>query len=77
MKLNKREIDLGFGKKLLISYQTPVAYTENTPEGRIFYQTEEHYSKTTTKHINGWLPKDQAIKMPQSFFDKFINDGGR
>lgn len=70
---NKMEIDLGEGKKVLVSYSTPVAYTENTPEGRMFYRTELRHSSTTERHINSWLPKDQAIMEPQDFFDKLLD----
>ena len=59
-------------KAVLVSYATPVAVF-NKNEGR-FYVTEEKFSTTTTKHINGWLgtwgiQKQKAfnvIKVPQS-----------
>lgn len=70
---NKIEIDLGEGRKVLISYETPVAYTENTPEGRMYYRTEKKWSKTTSKHINSWLPSLQAIDKPQEFFDNLLS----
>lgn len=57
-------------RQILFSYSTPVAYAETDQTGRHYYRTEEFYSKTTSKHINGWLPKHLANVEPQEFFDK-------
>ena len=69
---NVTELDLVEGKRVLVSYETPVAYSELTPEGRMFYMTDKKWSRTTSKHISQWMPKDQAIEKPQEFFDNLI-----
>lgn len=69
---NKTELTLNDGRKVLFSYETPVAYTELTPEGRMFYKTSTFYSVTTSKHINSWLPKDQAVEVDQSILDEMV-----
>ena len=48
---NKTEIDLGNGTRVLFSYETPVAMIR---DGRAFV-TNQFYSVTTSKHINGWI----------------------
>lgn len=70
---NKTELTLSNGFRVLFSYETPVAAAENTPEGRVFYKTSEYYSRTTSKHINSWLPKEQAIEKEQSFFNELVS----
>jgi|WetSurMetagenome_2_1015567.scaffolds.fasta_scaffold195424_2 hypothetical protein len=72
IKQNMTEIDLGNGHKVLFSYKTPVAETYLAPEGRLFRMTNKKWSRTTTKHINAWLPKDQAKEMPQEYFDSLL-----
>ena len=62
--------------KILFSYETPVAYTVNTPSGRLWFRTKEHYSRTTTKHINSWLPKDLAEEVEQYVIDDVVNGNG-
>lgn len=52
--------------RILYSYNTPVAVEV---VGGPIYQTEEKYSKTTTKHINSWLAGRKAIKVSQSQID--------
>ncbi len=42
---------------ILFSYNTPVAAFV---AGRGFLRCAERYSKTTTKHINSWLMKNDA-----------------
>lgn len=73
IKANVTELDLGEGTKVLFSYEKPVAYTKLTPEGREYYRTNEDYSRTTTKHINSWLPKDLAEEVEQSVIDELVN----
>lgn len=50
--VNITEVKKQNGTIVLISYTTPVAAW--VPE-QGFYRTNEHYSATTTKHINKWL----------------------
>lgn len=59
---NQTELTLNNGVTVLFSYQTPVA--AHIP-GRGFVRTEQHYSKTTTGHINKWLAGAKADKVPQ------------
>lgn len=72
---NKTELTLeknGQRIRVLFSYQTPVAADILTNEGMVYYRTSERYSNTTTKHINSWLPKDQAKIREQSFFNGLV-----
>ena len=49
---NQTEVETSDGTRVLVSYNTPVAaYIV----GRGYVRTSEHYSKTTTAHINKWL----------------------
>jgi hypothetical protein len=62
--------------EILFSYSTPVAARIIDQDGAHYYKTEEHYSSTTTKHVNQFLPKPQEefgveVK-PQSFFDSLV-----
>lgn len=71
---NKTEIrlpDIGYtvDRRVLFSYETPVAYAETGPEGRKYFVTDRYYSRTTTRHIKSWLPIDSAMEEPQDFFD--------
>lgn len=71
---NKTEIEFHnqFGQRVrvLFSYQTPVAASILKEDGQHYYTTEEHYSRTTTKHIKSWLPVEDASEEPQAFFDE-------
>lgn len=51
---------------VLFSYQAPVAAL--TDDGYI--RTTQHYSATTTKHINKWLDGAAAETVDQSILDK-------
>lgn len=61
---NQTELHLNNGTVILFSYQTPVA--ASTTNG--WLRTDQHYSKTTSKHINQWLPGNARI-VPQSELD--------
>jgi hypothetical protein len=54
---------------VLFSYQTPVAACV----GGTFYRTEQHYSKTTSRHINAWLDGRKAETKPESFFQNLVD----
>lgn len=68
---NKTEVTKG-DKRILFSYQTPVAFDVLTPEGRKYYKTETYYSRTTSKHINSWLPKHLVVTLTQAEFDEAL-----
>ena len=48
---NMTELDLGFAQ-VFFSYETPVA--ARLTDGSLVI-TNQHYSQTTTKHVNKWL----------------------
>lgn len=59
---------------VLFSYSTPVAYQDkNTGE---FYRTEEHYSVTTSRHINKWLEGREAVEVPQDQLTSLLRTAG-
>ena len=66
---NVTELELPNGTTILFSYKTPVAC--NVP-GTGFYRTEQHYSSTTSKHINRWLAGANATTKPQAYFDRLF-----
>lgn len=53
---------------ILFSFNTPVAACT----GSGFIRTEEHYSASTTKHINEWLGRARAMTVPQSKLDNLL-----
>lgn len=73
---NKTEVTItnkeGNRVRVLFSYETPVAFDVLSSCGIAWYKTETYYSRTTTKHINGWLPKDQVIELTQTEFDQAL-----
>jgi hypothetical protein len=73
LKANMTEIEIG-NKKILFSYQTPVAYKELTPEGMSWYRTNKFWSRTTTRHINSWGPEGMYEPVEQSVLDNLLNE---
>ena len=71
---NKTELDLGNGRRILVSYSTAVAERVITELGAIFYVTEAFHSRTTSRHIKSWCPVDDAIKQPQDYFDNLLSE---
>lgn len=71
---NKTELDLGNGRRVLVSYSTAVAERVITECGAVFYVTEEFHSRTTSKHIKSWCPVDDAVTQPQSYFDNLLTE---
>jgi len=65
---NQTEVEAG-NLTILVSYSTPVAYCDN---GKGFFRTEEHFSPTTTRHINRWLDGRTATTVPQSTLDDLL-----
>ncbi len=57
--LGSNQTELTIGETLMLfSYQTPVvAYVP----GRGWLRTREHYSRTTSKHINKWIGSTYTI----------------
>ena len=73
-RLGFSEVELSFsdGTLVLFSYNTPVA--ARVPNGQVFRTSQKH-SKTTTKHINGWITKHGfrfVVEKPQEFFDNLL-----
>ena len=66
---SKSLITLASGSQVFFSYNTPVIVQHSS--GRLF-QTMEHYSKTTSKHITQFLNGRKAEKVEQSFINQFI-----
>ena len=52
---------------ILFSYKTPVAACMKDGSG--LFRTAQHYSVTTSRHINKWLGGAMAKEVPQAFFD--------
>lgn len=74
MKLNKlgpnqTEITTAEGTIVLFSYNTPVAANLSTGG---FIRTAEHYSVTTSKHINRWLAGAKAETVDQETLNKLV-----
>lgn len=66
------EITLSDGK-LLYSYNTPVAMFNNLENK--YYKTNKKWSKTTSKHINSWIPKNAVVEeKDQDYFNKFVQE---
>ena len=57
-------------KSVLFSYSTPVAGWDDTGA----FRTDQHYSATTTKHINKYLGgKDIGRVVPQSYIEEITS----
>lgn len=56
------------GVSVLFSYNTPVAGWDD--EGA--FRTDQHYSKTTTNHINKYLGKGVGRAATQSYIDSLF-----
>lgn len=69
IKANMTELTLDSGTRVLFSYETPVAGWDD--DGA--FRTMEHYSPTTTRHINQYLGgKHVGYKVSQQFIDNLI-----
>ena len=66
---SKTLLTLSSGSQVFYSYNTPVAIQHSS--GRLF-QTMEHYSRTTSKHISQFLNGRKAEMVEQSFINQFI-----
>tara|TARA_B100000902_G_scaffold144976_1_gene142262 strand:+ start:209 stop:436 length:228 start_codon:yes stop_codon:yes gene_type:complete len=75
MKLNQQgsnmtEIVTNAGKRILFSYETPVAgWSEQGA-----FRTDEKFSVTTSKHINKYLGgKDVGKVVPQAWIEGLVS----
>ena len=67
---NTTELTFNNGVTILFSYETPVAGYDN--DGA--FRTDEHYSRTTTKHINSYFGgKGIGREVPQNYIDSLVN----
>lgn len=66
---NATEIELPSGTAIFFSYQTPVAAFV---PGRGVLRTDKFFSKTTTKHINGWIKNNHPSATQQTASQKEI-----
>ena len=70
---NAQTMELANGTTILISYSTPVA--AQVP-GVGFFRTKEHFSSTTSKHINKWLRSENVFGLEeekeQDWFDGLL-----
>lgn len=70
---NVTEIRINENDRILVSYETPVAYIR----GSIAVKTSEYWSVTTSRHINQWLTNngfdlDKVETGEQSLFDELL-----
>jgi len=69
IKANMTELTLDNGTKVLFSYETPVAGWDD--DGA--FRTMDHYSPTTSRHINQYLGgKDVGYKVCQEFINRLV-----
>lgn len=72
---NKTQLTLnkdGHKVEILFSYETPVAARVIDNCGARWYITTQYYSRTTSRHINSWVPKGFDERKPQSFFYELV-----
>lgn len=76
---NAHTLLLADGTEILFSYETPVAaFVHNFGLNRSrcrfrWIKTEVSYSRTTSKHINAFLPDtEKALTVSQSTFDSLL-----
>ena len=82
----KNQTELTIKDKLIIfySYETPVAFIDYRNMGYNSGKTNQFYSQTTTKHINGFFKRhgflsDKIDQVPQSDIDQLLkyNNNGK
>lgn len=72
-KGNKREVVYSNGIRILFSYNTPVAGEDEYG----FFKTEKNWSRTTSKHITGYLYQNGYAStriVPQNELNQFEID---
>lgn len=82
IKSNMAELHLESGVIVLFSYETPVAYFTHGN----YYITTKHWSATTTRHINQWVPGDHKLRQhtmgvhtvsQEHLYNLVLNKGGK
>ena len=67
---NQTELTLNNGNSIFFSYETPVAgYSDEIG----FFRTATYYSKTTSRHINAYLPDVEVTEVPEEFIVDLVN----
>ena len=68
---NQTELTLNNGNSIFFSYETPVAgYSDEIG----FFRTATYYSKTTSRHINQYLPDvDNVTEVPEEYIVDLVN----
>lgn len=66
---NSCELVLDSGKRVLFSYETPVAYCD----GCEWFKTDEYFSVTTSRHMDKVLPENTEV-IDSDTFDKYVSD---
>lgn len=69
IRTNSNILELNSGKRVLFSYETPVALCT---KGQ-WYKTDEYFSRTTSKHMNAALPSD-VITIDSDEFNNMVED---
>ena len=69
---NKTELtyrnEAGEDISILFSYETPVAGYDDHGA----FRTDEQFSRTTTKHINGYVPSGARV-VPQAYIERMVS----
>jgi hypothetical protein len=71
---NMTEVELG-QITVLFSYETPVAYRVKATNE--YYKTNKYWSRTTSKHINKWIPDSGEVMIretDQEDLDNLLNE---
>lgn len=63
---NQIEVELSSGVTVFFSYKTPA----HVP-GKGYLRTDQHYSRTTTRHINQWIGGDSTV-VTQSYIEALV-----
>lgn len=66
---NAHFLNLQDGTIVLFSYETPVAAFI---PGVGYFRTSEHFSRTTSSHINAWITDLPCEERPQNFFHSLL-----
>lgn len=70
-KISANETELHRGNDVIFfSYDTPVAFFQS---GAGYFQTDETFSRTTTRHIKQWLAGRKAQVVSQEKIAAFLD----
>jgi hypothetical protein len=70
LSANAHILSLPNGIEVLFSYAVPVA--GYIPE-QGYFRTEEHYSNTTTRHINQYIPNVVCKSVTQDYINNLLH----